>query len=58
MAKAPKSSGAGDTALVKALADILDEAGLVPSAMTLREPSLDDVFLNLTGRRVDPTEES
>ena len=28
MAKAPKSSGAGDTALVKALADILDDAGL------------------------------
>ena len=28
MAKAPKSSGVGDTALVKALADILDEAGL------------------------------
>ncbi len=28
MAKGPKSSGAGDTALVKALADILDEAGL------------------------------
>ena len=28
MAKAPKSSGAGDTALVKVLADILDEAGL------------------------------
>ena len=28
MAKAPKSSGAGDTTLVKALADILDEAGL------------------------------
>ncbi|MEC8366519.1 MAG: acetyl-CoA carboxylase biotin carboxyl carrier protein [Pseudomonadota bacterium] len=28
MAKAPKSSGADDTALVKALADILDEAGL------------------------------
>ena len=28
MAKVPKSSGAGDTALVKALADILDEAGL------------------------------
>ena len=28
MAKAPKSSFAGDTALVKALADILDEAGL------------------------------
>ena len=28
MAKALKSSGAGDTALVKALADIFDEAGL------------------------------
>ena len=28
MAKAPKSSGTSDTALVKALADILDEAGL------------------------------
>ena len=28
MAKAPKSSGTGDTALVRALADILDEAGL------------------------------
>ena len=28
MAKGPKASGAGDTALVKALADILDETGL------------------------------
>ena len=28
MAKGPKTAGAGDTALVKALADILDEAGL------------------------------
>ena len=28
MAKGPKISGTGDTALVKALADILDEAGL------------------------------
>ena len=28
MAKAPKSSGASDTVVVKALADILDEAGL------------------------------
>ena len=28
MAKAPKAQGAGDTAIVKALADILDEAGL------------------------------
>lgn len=29
----------------------LDDAGLAPVSMTLREPSLDDVFLNLTGRR-------
>jgi acetyl-CoA carboxylase biotin carboxyl carrier protein len=28
MAKSPKASGTGDTALVKALADILDKAGL------------------------------
>lgn len=28
MAKGPKTAGTGDTALVKALADILDEAGL------------------------------
>ncbi len=28
MAKGPKTSGTGDTALVKALADILDESGL------------------------------
>ena len=28
MAKGPKTSGTGDTTLVKALADILDEAGL------------------------------
>lgn len=31
----------------------LDEAGLVPTTMTLREPSLDDVFLSLTGRRAE-----
>ena len=29
----------------------LDQAGIVPTAFTLREPSLDDVFLALTGRR-------
>ena len=28
MAKAPKAQDAGDTAIVKALADILDDAGL------------------------------
>ena len=31
----------------------LDRAGLVPAGLTLREPSLDDVFLTLTGHRVD-----
>jgi ABC-2 type transport system ATP-binding protein len=33
----------------------LDQEGITPTAFTLREPSLDDVFLALTGRR---TEES
>ena len=37
----------------------LDQAGIIPAAFTLREPSLDDVFLALTGRRTenedDPT---
>jgi daunorubicin resistance ABC transporter ATP-binding subunit len=31
----------------------LDQAGIVPTAFTLREPSLDDVFLALTGRRTE-----
>jgi daunorubicin resistance ABC transporter ATP-binding subunit len=30
---------------------LLDGAGLGPTGITLREPSLDDVFLTLTGRR-------
>jgi hypothetical protein len=28
----------------------LDESGIEPEAMSVREPSLDDVFLTLTGR--------
>ncbi len=36
---------------------VLDEAGLAPGTMTLREPSLDDVFLNLTGHRTFADEE-
>jgi ABC-type multidrug transport system ATPase subunit len=36
----------------------LDEAGIAPTSMTLREPSLDDVFLNLTGRRADLDEDN
>lgn len=35
----------------------LDEAGIAPTSMTLREPSLDDVFLSLTGRRAELGEE-
>jgi ABC-2 type transport system ATP-binding protein len=29
----------------------LDAAGLEPEGLTVREPSLDDVFLSLTGHR-------
>jgi len=37
----------------------LDQEGIIPTAFTLREPSLDDVFLALTGRRTeDETEET
>jgi ABC-2 type transport system ATP-binding protein len=31
----------------------LDSEGIVPTGFTLREPSLDDVFLSLTGRRAE-----
>jgi ABC-2 type transport system ATP-binding protein len=31
----------------------LDQEGIIPSAFALREPSLDDVFLALTGRRTE-----
>jgi oleandomycin transport system ATP-binding protein len=32
----------------------LDGAGLVPAGVVVREPSLDDVFLALTGHRAEP----
>jgi ABC-2 type transport system ATP-binding protein len=35
----------------------LDAAGIVPTAFALREPSLDDVFLGLTGRRAEEGED-
>lgn len=46
------------TAVVRAL----DDAGIRPTSLGIREPSLDDVFLNLTGHRAeqsgdDPGEE-
>jgi len=31
----------------------LDDQGLTPATLAVREPSLDDVFLSLTGRRAD-----
>jgi hypothetical protein len=34
----------------------LDEEGIVPSDVSLRRPSLDDVFLALTGRGATPME--
>ena len=40
-----------------ALMDVLrafDADGLEPATLTVREPSLDDVFLRLTGRHVEP----
>ena len=36
----------------------LDREGIIPSAFTLREPSLDDVFLALTGRRTEDETET
>ncbi|HEX7276319.1 MAG TPA: ATP-binding cassette domain-containing protein [Acidimicrobiales bacterium] len=35
----------------------LDGAGLVPEWLTVREPTLDDVFLQLTGRRAEESPE-
>ncbi len=35
------------------VARILEQAELVPESFTVREPTLDDVFLSLTGHRTD-----
>jgi hypothetical protein len=34
----------------------LDADGIVPATLVVREPSLDDVFLALTGRHAEPAE--
>ena len=34
----------------------LDAEGIVPAGLTVREPSLDDVFLALTGRHAEVEE--
>jgi ABC-2 type transport system ATP-binding protein len=39
----------GGARMVTEALGLLDEAELVPSALAMREPSLDDVFLSLTG---------
>ena len=39
----------GPSAVIEALRAV-DAVGLAPSTLSLREPSLDDVFLSLTGR--------
>jgi daunorubicin resistance ABC transporter ATP-binding subunit len=47
----------GPAAAMEALRS-LDRQGIVPTAFTLREPSLDDVFLALTGRRAEVDDET
>jgi daunorubicin resistance ABC transporter ATP-binding subunit len=46
------TSAQGPSALVEILRT-LDAAGLEPQSLTVREPSLDDVFLALTGRHAE-----
>ena len=36
----------------------LDDQGLYPATLTVRDPSLDDVFLRLTGRHAEPAGET
>ncbi|HET9249299.1 MAG TPA: ATP-binding cassette domain-containing protein [Actinomycetota bacterium] len=47
-------SADGPRALMEMLR-ALDARGLYPSSLTVREPSLDDVFLRLTGHHAEPT---
>jgi daunorubicin resistance ABC transporter ATP-binding subunit len=46
-------SGEGPKALMQMLR-ALDAADLYPASLTVREPSLDDVFLRLTGHHAEP----
>jgi oleandomycin transport system ATP-binding protein len=45
-----------DTALVAAVVRRLDEVGIAIADLALRGPSLDDVFLQLTGHRTGTNE--
>jgi ABC-2 type transport system ATP-binding protein len=49
------TSERGARALIEILRT-LDAAGLEPESLTVREPSLDDVFLALTGRHAEATD--
>lgn len=42
---------------VPRISNLLTEAGLFPSALTVTQPSLDDVFLSVTGQRYVPEAE-
>jgi len=44
---------AGDPAVLPAVVRWLDQAGVVAAELALRLPSLDEVFLTLTGRRAE-----
>jgi ABC-2 type transport system ATP-binding protein len=50
------TSNEGPSALIEALR-LLDANALSPASLTVREPSLDDAFLALTGRRPDETDD-
>jgi daunorubicin resistance ABC transporter ATP-binding subunit len=50
------ASGDGPKVLMGVLRS-LDAEGLGPASLAVREPSLDDVFLKLTGRHAEPAED-
>ena len=50
------SSDQGAHALIEVLR-VLDAEGLEPETLTVREPSMDDVFLKLTGRHAEAADE-
>ena len=50
------SSSKGARVLVEVLRK-LDGAALVPASLSVREPSLDDVFLSITGKHAEPEPE-
>ena len=53
------SSNRGTHVLVEVLRRLdADGSGVEPDTLSVREPSLDDVFLTLTGHRVEPTDDA